>query len=1020
MSASVIRIFLCHDVSDNATAADLQRQLALTMQPRQTEFWMRERTATEDHRKKVAVFLEKADLFVVLLSMNVEDDPEVRWEVIQAQAEQRRRTGLQIVTVAARSADTPPHLGWFPTALPPGETIEQHALPRDRQLQRAAQHIRAVWEVAPRRSDPDAILPVLPLIIPDVQERLLAQTDRLNAMPLLELLKRLVGAVPVMRTVLDIENQVTALHERARLGSLPIATFEAEMAPVRTDLQALIERLEEPVMDRFWQQTFTREYFHFIPFQRPEPEPVPFFIPGDDILIPETLNLPVGPREQEALEQIGLLSYEQKTDFRRHLLLCKDALAVGRYAQAYSHCDHVRNHTDPQSAQLYEYLLITFLLKEGAGRILTDAVERSGNLMQYVSLYAGRFREYQRAGKCPSSTGLYNLEIAAEALSDAALRQYQCLPNDYIRHTGHHEGAVDDNRKKIQHILKQTLAINRTVFACEEFLEAAVAEWCGGGKYHWVERVEVTGDNFRCITRENADVEGDANELLTLLDTIEQEGAGKIVKQRATLREDIYYSLLAKRQALQQQIDLDTRRKRPFTDTRESVIRFVSSCLLCTRLFGDEDEDQRDQSFLRLSLEYLMPSLLSTPENVPVLPLRWFTLDAAGAVMTHPEAQRYRFDSKAIVEKIIRDYAGKTGWMAVQPNLHREVFLQFAADNEAQYTLVQKGLSHTDFRRMDVLDARRILIHCMRAWEICYRAYPTEGQDYLDKCLTELSGDGLLLWMRHDPDDLTTEPDSLALGLDARLFLQHLLPLSLHTSEAEMRQRIATNLHRLRVLPAYNNVEAGNEMQRLALIRLFAEAAAGYRLHPNPQFLDWVFRELTEDLKFHWIDINENGHWQPVQVFPADFNPMALLQEVSAQLVSADPERYSGLALRKAIALRRHRALMDRYIREIHEYKTENRRPEREIAIDIIRKMKGIFRFYPEERFLELPMTELTGKGRIRWHADFLGLLPVRENHYENQFYGFNYQYELFEIKRLLQNQYYEMERVMRETGDLK
>ena len=1020
MSAPAIRIFISHDTSDASTAADLQRQLALTFQPRTTEFWIREKTAGEDHRKKVAVFLEKADLFVILLSMNIEDDPEVRWELMQAQAEQRRRAGLQIVTVAARSADTPPHLAWFSTALPVGETIEQHAVSRDRQLQRAAHHIKAVWEVAPRRSDPDAILPVLPLIIQDVQERLLAQTDRLNATPLLELLKRIVAAVPVMRMILDLENQVVSLHERARLGALPIEVFEAEMAPVRADLQALIHRLDESVMDQFWQQTFTREYFHFIPFQRPEPEPVPFFIPDDEILIPETLNLTVGPREQEALEQIGLLSYEQKTEFRRTLLLCKDAVAVGRYTQAHAHCEHVRNHTDPQSAQLYEYLLITFLLKENAGRIMTDAVERNGNLLQYVTLYAGRFREYQREGKCPSTTGLYNLEIAAEALSDAALRQYQCLPNDYIRHTGHHEGAVDDNRKKIQNILRQTLLINRTVFACEEFLETAVAEWCGGGKYHWVERVEVMDDNFRFITRENADVEGDVHELLTLLDTIEQEGAGKIVKQRATLREDIYYSLLAKRQALQQQIDLDIRRKRPFTDTRESVIRFVSSCLLCTRLFGDEDEDQRGQSFLRLSLEYLMPALLRTPESAPALAIRWFTLDANGGVVTHPDARHYRFDAKAIVEKIIRDYAGKTGWIAVEPNLHREVFLQFVADNEARYAVVQKGLSHTDFRRMDVLDARRMLIECLRCREICYRAYPAEGQGFIDQCLQELSGGGLLLWLRHDPDDLTTEPDSLSLGFDARAFLQQILPLSTRFSEPDLRQRIATHLHQLRVLPAYKNMEAGNETQRLALIRLFAEAAAGYRLHPDAQFVEWVFRELTEDLKFHWIDINENGQWQSVQVFPGDFNPMSLLQQVSAQLSPHDPERYSSLALRRAIATRRHRDLMDRYIREIHEFKVENRRPEREIAIDIIRRMKGIFRFYPEERFLELPLLELTGKGRIRWHADFLGLLPVRENHYENQFYGFNYQYELFEVKRLLQNHYYEMERVMRETGDLK
>jgi hypothetical protein len=1016
----MIRLFISHNPADAATAADLQRQLALALQPDTLEIWQSDKTASEDYRKKVSVFLEKADLFVALLSMNYEDLPDNRWEVIQAKTEQRRRIGLQIVTVQARAADTPVNLAYFPAALPQGETIEQHAIPRDRQLQRAAQQIKTIREAAPRRSsNPDAIIATLPLIIEDVKERLMAQTDRLNPLPLLHLLKRLIAAVVPMRTLLDLENKVTALHERARLANITMSEFSERLAPLRSELQDLIASLQTDELATDWQQTFTREYFHFIPIEHPETTATPFFIPNENIAIPETLNLTVGPREQEALEQIGLLSYEQKTDFRRSLLLCKDALALARYAQAHAHCEHVRNHIDPQSAQLYEYLLITYLLKEGADRILNDATERNGNLLNHITLYAGRFREYQEAGKCPSNTGLYNLEMASEALSDAALRQYRHFPNDYIRHTGHHEGDVADNRAILQNILRQTLVINRVVYPYEEFLEAAIAEFCGGGKYHWIEKVEITGDAFRFSARENADIEGDVQELLAMLNAIEADGVGKLVKQRATLREDIYYSLLAKRQALQQQIDLDLRRKRPFTDLHESVIRFVSSCLLCARIFGDEDEDQREQSFLRLALEYLMPSLVTAPDNTLMMPLRWFSLDAQGQVVTHPDALRYHFEAKGIVEKIIRDYAGRAGWLTVQPNLKREVFLQFAADTSAQHEIVKTGLSYTDFRRMDILDARRILIRCLSGWLICYRAYPETGQDYIDQCLLELSGNGLLLWMRHDPDDLTSEPESLALGFDARAFLQQILPLSLRYTEPDLKRMIAESLHRERIMPAYKATEAGNEAQRLALIRLFAEAAAGYRLHPDPRYIEWVFRELSEDLKFRWIDIDENGRWQPAQINPGDFNPVTMLQEVSAQLAPGDQERYGPLALRKAIATRRYHDQTERYIREIHEFKSENRRPEREIAIDIIRKTKGIFLFYPEESFLELPLLELTGKGRIRWHAAFLGIIPVRENHYENQYYRFNYQFELFEIKRLLQNHYYEMERVMRETGVL-
>ena len=100
------------------------------------------------------------------------------------------------------------------------------------------------------------------------------------------------------------------------------------------------------------------------------------------------------------MEQIGLLSFEQKTDFRRSLLLAKDAMAVKNYSQAYAYCDHVRTKVDPQSAQLYEYLLITFLQKETALRTMQEAVNGNDRLLQYVLLYASRLRDYEREAKC--------------------------------------------------------------------------------------------------------------------------------------------------------------------------------------------------------------------------------------------------------------------------------------------------------------------------------------------------------------------------------------------------------------------------------------------------------------------------------------------------------------------------------------------------------------------------------------------------------------------------------------------
>ena len=47
-----------------------------------------------------------------------------------------------------------------------------------------------------------------------------------------------------------------------------------------------------------------------------------------------------------------------------------------------------------------------------------------------------------------------------------------------------------------------------------------------------------------------------------------------------------------------------------------------------------------------------------------------------------------------------------------------------------------------------------------------------------------------------------------------------------------------------------------------------------------------------------------------------------------------------------------------------------------------------------------------------------LGVISLNNDHYENQFFNFNYKFERYELKRLLDNQYNEMQRVLRETGN--
>lgn len=1005
-------IYLSFDPADAKTAADFQRQLSLALQPRNLVFWNKASVPVEAFRSEAAAFLEKTNLFVAILSQHYEDSPDVRWEADQAVSTQKNRPALQVLSLQARSAAIPRLFHAYVTALPPGETVENDRIARERQLYRAALTAANVLDAAPASNDIGIGRIELPLGIEDLRARLLAQTDRINHAPLLALLKRLIRDVGVKRGVLDVQEKFKQLREKTRLSQISIAELQEQAAPIQEDLYHLLLRLEEVDLHPEWQQIFIRDYYRFVADSRDDSTVPPFFIPVDEIIIPETLNLPVGPREQEQLEQIGLLSFEQKNEFRRSLLLAKDALAVKNPAAAFNYCDHVRNNIDPQSAQLYEYLLITYLQKETALRAMREAMAGNDRVLQHILLFASRLRDYMSDRKCPSSTALHNLAIASEAISDAALRLYHTFPNDPLRHTGKHAEEVPDNRRPLRVVLGNTLKVCRLVHPSEELLEAAVIECCGGGKCHWIEKVEVLNGRFQFVPNGHFDLLGEIHELLDMLREMEAADANKIVKGSGLLREDLYFSLLAKRQALANQIAEDKKRRRPFTDKRESVIRFTYACLLGVEIFGEQEE----RSFYRLALEYLLPGLLVSPVPTGLEDLPWFTLNVAGDVTAHPDCERYGFDVQGIVEKIVRDFSGQAGWLQVEPNIKQAVYLQFISDTQTEWDAVRRGRSFTDFRRMDTLDARRRMIGCLHNWRIAYQAYPeADGQAFLDRCIRELTGDDLLDWLHFDlQGQLATLPESTALGFDALKTLREVLTLSTRYTEEDLRRSIAGNIFQKQILPQYQSIHPGDEAQRGRCTRLLLAALCAYKLHADPVFLDFVWQEMTEEVKFRWVDVTNEGAEIPFHPMPG-FDPLAVLRELNGIL----PKRYRLFEMRERVATRRLRDAETRYFHEISEFRRENRLPERQAAVEIIRKMKGLYLYFPQADFLKLPLDELHGRGRVRWNENFVGLLPTSANHYENSYFNFEYKFERYEIKRLLDNQYGEMQRVLRETGEL-
>jgi len=1006
--AAPLRIFLSYHFADTGVAEGLKKHLLATFAGMEMAIYDRSSIYPgTDSVQGGEAWLLWADLCLVVFSADyLTQETSLEWEWAK-RLEKERRPALQVLVVLARNSAIPQDFRYFPIAPGPNDPVMREGIERDRQLLRVAQTAHVLYA---SRSEPVETGYLAGDFKPDLagaRSHLLQLCEQLSLKPALALLRKIAGEARLKKTVYELEDNYGEVLRQGRLAKIPLPEYKEKTDVLRTDVQYIIGQLQEKELVPAWQAAFW-------PATHSEPGPASVFTPVEEIIIPETLHVPVSA--SSVADNLGVLSYQQKTEFRRQLLLCQDAIGIENYTRAHSHCEHVRTHIDPQSAQLYEYLLITYLQKETPERIALDAVDDDKHqLLNHILMFSSRLREYQQSGLCSSQSAEFNLRSCAEELSEALARLYDALPNNQLTDTGKRAEEATDNRALLVRCREMAELIYRSVFPYTGFLETLVVELCGGGKFDWIKSVEVSGDELVFLSRERFELETSINELLNLL--VASGLHRPYLEQR--LRYQLLLRLKAKRTVLQRQLMDEIRHFTHFSDPRLAVLRQTQACLVGYQIFGDAGYDD-DASFLRMAIEYLLPGLVLNPSNDAAFPLRWFDLDETGEVYTHPDCAAYHFDALSVVGKMVRDHAGKASWLQVAPNIKEAVFYQYTNDVREQYEAVQRSLQWTDIRRINDLEARQKIIDCLRRWHIAYLAYPQHGQEYIDVGIREIAGMGLMRWLQLSTTQLSTHPDSQALGFDARMYLQELVVRSEYWTEELLRPIIAAHLFIHQLQPAFEQFPAGDENRRKELAGLLMRHLQAYRLHPDAGYLDVVFRELTEEYKLPWMDIGYDGKghpWAGAQI--PGFDPLTIVDELSRELLTLDADRYSKLAVRKALAEKRYRDEETRYFREISEFKHENRQPEREVAIDIIRRMKGIFRHYPDARFLELPWRELGGKGRIRWQANMFGLIRLPENHFENEYFIFDYKSERAEIKMFRETQVHWMEQVLRETGDI-
>jgi hypothetical protein len=210
-----------------------------------------------------------------------------------------------------------------------------------------------------------------------------------------------------------------------------------------------------------------------------EGETIEIAEPAETFTFPESTQDIVIPKTEE-------LTDAERQQYKRLLIQCQDDIAIQAYARAYDYCNKAREAIEPESAQLYEYLLLTYIKKEGIEKIIQETIKGDKTKFEQILLFIQRCKKYQNSPnpKCPSNTLAQNFQKIAKDFATHLKVEHRRIKSDWVLYT---EGVSSaDDRQIVQNIMNLYKDIYTEIHNTEVFLSEMYFEICGAGKFQWI------------------------------------------------------------------------------------------------------------------------------------------------------------------------------------------------------------------------------------------------------------------------------------------------------------------------------------------------------------------------------------------------------------------------------------------------------------------------------------------------------------------------------------------------------
>lgn len=686
-----------------------------------------------------------------------------------------------------------------------------------------------------------------------------------------------------------------------------------------------------------------------------------FIFPNDthDIIIPDTKEL----------------TNAEKQLYKRLLIQCQDAIAVQAYPSAFEFCDTARKEIEPESAQLYEYLLLTFIKKESAEKIICEAIQGDKTKFDYVILYVRRCKKYQHDSqkKCPSKTLALNLIKVAEDFALCLRNEYRRIKSDWILDT---EGVTSsDERKMVKSIMDIFEKVYTEIHEVNLFLSEIYFEICGAGKFQWI---KLDKNNKIYNVRMGFDALKKRKSAEKALKDIFLKDYKRTEKTPENVfSERVYFSLWSKYMGLRAKIKKKSRKFDTFKDENEARQQMIK----CLESFKTGYILFQDKRFLEIPFKEL------SDEGV----IHWFDLNASGKFIN--KWQLDSFDALAEWEYYKSEKNDIPLSRQKDDAIEKKAGLDIAEKASEEYHKIRER-GYTNFSILE--KERHKIFTCL---ERCFVAYRAILQPELIRLImNEIGGNVMLTWFDstqngfvskkwiRDTDNEVVIIDPFLIEIFSWDSTQTIEGYNWNILKLQIAKKFYENLK--------NRYQSG-KTDNIPLKSIFNDLEVlsnCYAWHRQKEYLDFAINVLWVNQLYHWLILDDNGNLMATpEGLQYGFDPYS---SIDFFCTKTNNRELKG----KIIKLLAERFFQDAFQKYNRTSSTDNS-ISRGLVIKFINTCKQCYFLHKNSQYLQTAISELSG-GKFKWITTipYLG----RFNKSSGQINGFDAIKTFDELQRLV------------------